>query len=166
MPAFHHAFFSLYVLISRTQPWNKSLDVLWLFLIANQWFEDQPLNSAGFCRLEKVSAASVCAQLTDHYLLETSQRFTNKQPHLTINEMDTFFKNFCQSNFQLFRKPGHISSHSSTTPFYHMAGSSYIDINTICLPFNLGVCRNKVDFSKNLCHYAKNKKALSHICNF
>lgn len=169
MPAFHHAFFSLYILINRTQPFNKSLDVLWLFLISNNWFEEQTVNCAGYCRLEKVSPASICAQFTDHYLLETSQRFTNKQPHMTINDMDAFFKNFCQSNFQLFKKQGLLTSHptqnNNPSSFYPSAGSSYIDINTICLPFNMGACKNRVDLKTNMCHDPKTRRALLHICN-
>ena len=114
MSSFHHAFFALFTLIGRSQPWNKSLEVLWLFFINNQWFEKAVVNSAGYTRHEKVFPAHICAQFTDHFLLVSSSRFTNKQCHVTIHEVDALFKNFCQSNLRLF-KTGYNASSTVTS---------------------------------------------------
>ena len=179
MSSFHHAFFALFTLIGRSQPWNKSLEVLWLFFINNQWFEKAVVNSAGYTRHEKVFPAHICAQFTDHFLLVSSSRFTNKQCHVTIHEVDALFKNFCQSNLRLF-KTGYnasstVTSQSSTSstskpfkrPFsLNTPGSVYIDIGSICYNYNTSVCFNKYDSNINSCTDRAGHRTYLHVCSY
>ena len=93
MEKFHHAFFCLKIVKFRATPWDRSLEVVELYLIDVQWFAKNPLNN-GFHRY--ISQGQFCAMFVDFCLHDNAQRFEAKKEHIGSREMDTTLSAFCR----------------------------------------------------------------------
>ena len=70
MEPFHRAFFCLKVIRTRALPWDRSVEVIELYLIEQVWFQRNPLQN-GYHRY--VTQGSFCASFVEYCLHDNDQ---------------------------------------------------------------------------------------------
>ena len=93
MEKFHHSFFCFKIVRFRALPWDRSIEVVEIYLIEQSWFFRNPLQN-GFHRY--ISQGAFCAGFVDSCILENAVRFDNKREHLGARDMDSQLLAYCR----------------------------------------------------------------------
>ena len=121
MEKFHNTFFVLKIVRVRALPWDRSIEVIELYLIDQFWFLKNPAHN-GFHRF--CAQGIFCSGFVDYCLQDNGARFNAKKEHITSREIDSTFNAYCRSLGSTKGKFVTSGSYNQKKPGQSSSGSS------------------------------------------